>query len=161
MVTIATPYCHFLIPSLPQHHPFSSLPPHPPPSLPPLPTPSQEQFIDMADHSSHSGHVVCFCQQLSSLPLCCHGQSFGRTAGDDCCYWGKCNPVNSCSTTCSLLRCTANPFCTPPHTHTQLVHSPPTSFLGQFYAGACCITATLLGRAYTAKHSGQMLDKLL
>ena len=40
------------------------------------------------------------------------------------------------------------------HTCTQLVHSFPASLRG-LYAVACSTIATLLGRAYCAKHGGQ------
>ena len=61
----------------------------------------------------------------------------------------------------SIPKCCHIVTVSPLLTCTQLVHSFPASLHGLLYAVACSTTATLLGRAYCAKHGGQPLDVLL
>lgn len=43
----------------------------------------------------------------------------------------------------------------------QLLHLPPFSLLGILYAALLGVGGALLGRAFSAKHSGSIVDSLL
>ena len=43
----------------------------------------------------------------------------------------------------------------------QLLHLPPLSPMSMLYAAMCSLAGALLGRAFTAKHTGGMVDKIL
>ena len=43
----------------------------------------------------------------------------------------------------------------------QLLHLPPFSLLGMLYAALLGVGGALLGRAFSAKHSGSIVDSLL